>query len=230
MGGREVCWPCLGSPGHCSPTLLTLSPVCLLPVWQVGRISSPAWAVTEAQATNQITGLWSPINRISMPWITRPRGTVCPTPPHPLPSQALALRAIGPHQTNSSLCAWGLGSWGTQGLVLSLGPKGKKTPEAAVGGWREVDDPQGTKTGGAGINSSCPTLREQGCNNFQTVTSQSYCPLEVPDGTHPLPWNLHQTNSGYSREKASAVTPIKEVSAGPGPGETGSPSLGWRKR
>ena len=93
-----------------------------------------------------------------------------------------------------------------------------------------MDDPQGTKTGGAGINSSCPTLREQGCNNFQTVTSQSYRPLEVPDGTHPLPWNLHQTNSGYSREKASAVTPIKEFSAGPGPGETGSPSLGWRKR
>lgn len=198
----------------------------LLPAWQVGRISSPAWAVMKAQATNQITGLWFPTNRISMPWITQPWGTVCPTPPHPLPSQALALRAIGPHQTNSSLCAWGLGSSGTRGLVLSLGPKGKKTPEAAVGGWREEDAPQGTKTGGAGVNSSCPTLREQVCNNFQTVTSQSYRPLEVPDGTYPLPRNLHQTNSGYSREKVSAVTPIKEVSAGPGPGETGSRSLG----
>lgn len=144
-GGGGVCWPCLGSPGHCSPTLLTLSPVCLLPAWQVGRISSPAWAFTKAQATNQITGLWSPTNRISMPWITRPWGTVCPTPPHPLPSQALALRAIGPHQTNSSLRAWGLGSWGTRGLVLSLGPKGKKTPEAAVGGWREEDARRGQR-------------------------------------------------------------------------------------
>uniref|UniRef100_A0A8C6DU11 Stabilizer of axonemal microtubules 4 n=1 Tax=Moschus moschiferus TaxID=68415 RepID=A0A8C6DU11_MOSMO len=56
-----------------------------------------------------------------------------------------------------------------------------------------------------------PAMGEQVCNNFQTVTSQSYRPLEVPDGTYPLPWNLHQTNSGYSREKASAVTPIKEV-------------------
>ncbi|KAI4562083.1 hypothetical protein MJG53_021123 [Ovis ammon polii x Ovis aries] len=56
-----------------------------------------------------------------------------------------------------------------------------------------------------------PAMGEQVCNNFQTVTSQSYRPLEVPDGTCPLPWNLHQTSSGYSREKASAVTPIKEV-------------------
>ncbi|XP_070313552.1 stabilizer of axonemal microtubules 4 isoform X3 [Odocoileus virginianus] len=55
------------------------------------------------------------------------------------------------------------------------------------------------------------SLREQVCNNFQTVTSQSYRPLEVPDGTYPLPRNLYQTSSGYSREKASAVTPIKEV-------------------
>ncbi|OWK17467.1 PPP1R32 [Cervus elaphus hippelaphus] len=55
-----------------------------------------------------------------------------------------------------------------------------------------------------------PAMGEQVCNNFQTVTSQSYRPLEVPDGTYPLPRNLHQTSSGYSREKASAVTPIKE--------------------
>ncbi|XP_020772561.2 stabilizer of axonemal microtubules 4 isoform X2 [Odocoileus virginianus] len=56
-----------------------------------------------------------------------------------------------------------------------------------------------------------PAMGEQVCNNFQTVTSQSYRPLEVPDGTYPLPRNLYQTSSGYSREKASAVTPIKEV-------------------
>lgn len=48
------------------------------------------------------------------------------------------------------------------------------------------------------------------------MTSQSYRPLEVPDGTYPLPWNMHQTSSGYSREKPSAATPTKEVSAGLG--------------
>lgn len=69
--------------------------------------------------------------------------TVGPTPAHPLPTRALALRAIGPHQTNSRLRAWGPGSWGTQGLVLSLGPKGKQTPEAAVGGLREVEASRG---------------------------------------------------------------------------------------
>lgn len=51
------------------------------------------------------------------------------------------------------------------------------------------------------------------------MTSQSYRPLEVPDGTYPLPWNMHQTSSGYSREKPSAATPTKEVSAGGGEGE-----------
>lgn len=80
--------PCLGSPGHCSPTLLTLSPVCPLPLWQVGRISGPVWAVTKAQATNQITGPWSHTNPVSMPWTTQPWGTVCPTPAHPPPSGA----------------------------------------------------------------------------------------------------------------------------------------------
>ncbi|KAM9764497.1 stabilizer of axonemal microtubules 4 [Dama dama] len=65
--------------------------------------------------------------------------------------------------------------------------------------------------GDSGTGPQPGTQREQVCNNFQTVTSQSYRPLEVPDGTYPLPRNLHQTSSGYSREKASAVTPIKEV-------------------
>ncbi|XP_057585224.1 protein phosphatase 1 regulatory subunit 32 [Hippopotamus amphibius kiboko] len=56
-----------------------------------------------------------------------------------------------------------------------------------------------------------PTMGEQVHNNFRTVTNQSYRPLEVPEGKYPLPWNRHQTNSGYSREKASAATPTKEV-------------------
>uniref|UniRef100_A0A667IRT6 Protein phosphatase 1 regulatory subunit 32 n=1 Tax=Lynx canadensis TaxID=61383 RepID=A0A667IRT6_LYNCA len=56
-----------------------------------------------------------------------------------------------------------------------------------------------------------PAMGEQVRPNFQSVTSQSYRPLEVPDGTYPLPWNMHQTSSGYSREKPSAATPTKEV-------------------
>ncbi|XP_004437513.1 PREDICTED: protein phosphatase 1 regulatory subunit 32 [Ceratotherium simum simum] len=56
-----------------------------------------------------------------------------------------------------------------------------------------------------------PAMGEQVRHNFQTVTSQSYRPLEVPDGRHPLPWSTHQTSSGYSREKVNAAPPTKEV-------------------
>uniref|UniRef100_A0A8C8WTX1 Stabilizer of axonemal microtubules 4 n=1 Tax=Panthera leo TaxID=9689 RepID=A0A8C8WTX1_PANLE len=56
-----------------------------------------------------------------------------------------------------------------------------------------------------------PAMGEQVRPNFQSVTSQSYRPLEVPDGTYPLSWNVHQTSSGYSREKPSEATPTKEV-------------------
>ncbi|KAK2504837.1 hypothetical protein MC885_003054 [Smutsia gigantea] len=56
-----------------------------------------------------------------------------------------------------------------------------------------------------------PAMGEQVRHNFQTVTSQSYRPMEVPDGKHPLPWNMHQTSSGYSREKPGAATATKEV-------------------
>ncbi|KAL2805976.1 protein phosphatase 1 regulatory subunit 32 isoform 2, partial [Daubentonia madagascariensis] len=56
-----------------------------------------------------------------------------------------------------------------------------------------------------------PAMGEQVRNNYQTVTSQSYRPLEVPDGKYPLPWHMHQTSSGYGREKPSAGPPTKEV-------------------
>ncbi|XP_073071857.1 stabilizer of axonemal microtubules 4 isoform X2 [Manis javanica] len=56
-----------------------------------------------------------------------------------------------------------------------------------------------------------PATGEQVHHSFQTVTSQSYRPLEVPDGKYPLPWNIHQTSSGYCREKPSAATATKEV-------------------
>ncbi|XP_054419667.1 stabilizer of axonemal microtubules 4 [Pteronotus mesoamericanus] len=56
-----------------------------------------------------------------------------------------------------------------------------------------------------------PATGEQVQDNFQSVTSQSYRPLEVPDGKNPLPGSLYQTTSGYSLEKANSVPPTKEV-------------------
>ncbi|XP_025211045.1 protein phosphatase 1 regulatory subunit 32 isoform X2 [Papio anubis] len=56
-----------------------------------------------------------------------------------------------------------------------------------------------------------PARGEQAQDHFQSVASQSYRPLEVPDGKHPLPWSMHQTSSGYGREKPSAGLPTKEV-------------------
>ncbi|XP_024430249.2 stabilizer of axonemal microtubules 4 [Desmodus rotundus] len=56
-----------------------------------------------------------------------------------------------------------------------------------------------------------PAMGERVQDNFQTVTSQSYRPLVVSDGTNPLPGNLYQTDSGYSLEKANLVPTTKEV-------------------
>lgn len=61
LSGGGSCGVFLALPGKpCS--LLVHSPapwagpVSWLPLWQVGRISGPAWAATKAQATDQITG------------------------------------------------------------------------------------------------------------------------------------------------------------------------------
>ncbi|XP_004683444.1 PREDICTED: protein phosphatase 1 regulatory subunit 32 [Condylura cristata] len=56
-----------------------------------------------------------------------------------------------------------------------------------------------------------PVMGEEPHQDFQTVSGQSYRPLEVPDGKSRLPWNLHQTGSGYCREKSPGATPSKEV-------------------
>ncbi|XP_049635953.1 protein phosphatase 1 regulatory subunit 32 [Suncus etruscus] len=48
-------------------------------------------------------------------------------------------------------------------------------------------------------------------DTYQTLHSQNYRPLEVPDGKFPLPRSLHQTMSGFSREKVSSSIPSKEV-------------------
>ena len=72
------------------------------------------------------------------------------------------------------------------------------------------------KEGGPGGPISCflPPLRQQIRDTSKSVTSQSYSPLEVPDGKQPLPWNLHQITSSYGREKLNPGPHSKEVSAG----------------
>uniref|UniRef100_A0A8C5P0Y6 Stabilizer of axonemal microtubules 4 n=1 Tax=Jaculus jaculus TaxID=51337 RepID=A0A8C5P0Y6_JACJA len=56
-----------------------------------------------------------------------------------------------------------------------------------------------------------PAMGEQIRNSSQSVTKQSFGPLEVPDGKDPLPRNLHQTSSGYGREKSNTGSLSKEV-------------------
>ncbi|XP_037373750.1 protein phosphatase 1 regulatory subunit 32-like [Talpa occidentalis] len=56
-----------------------------------------------------------------------------------------------------------------------------------------------------------PAVGEPPHDNLQTVSSQSYRPLELPDGKGPLPWSLHQTGSGFSQEKSTGATSSKEV-------------------
>ncbi|XP_007526452.1 stabilizer of axonemal microtubules 4 isoform X2 [Erinaceus europaeus] len=56
-----------------------------------------------------------------------------------------------------------------------------------------------------------PAMGEQLRDSFQSVSSQTYRPLEVPNGTQPLPWSLHQTGSSYSRDASSMAPLSKEV-------------------
>ncbi|XP_035118791.2 stabilizer of axonemal microtubules 4 isoform X1 [Callithrix jacchus] len=56
-----------------------------------------------------------------------------------------------------------------------------------------------------------PAMGEQARDHFQSTSSQSYRPLEVPDGKQALPWSMYQTSSGYGREQHCAGPPTKEV-------------------
>ncbi|XP_048216571.1 protein phosphatase 1 regulatory subunit 32 [Perognathus longimembris pacificus] len=56
-----------------------------------------------------------------------------------------------------------------------------------------------------------PAMREQVRDSLQTVASKSYCPMELPDGKDPLPWSMHQTPSGYGRERLHTGAVTKEV-------------------
>ncbi|XP_074228029.1 stabilizer of axonemal microtubules 4 isoform X1 [Camelus bactrianus] len=96
-----------------------------------------------------------------------------------------------------------------------LSPQGQRSSsdqlQAPRTGTLSIAWPRSGVLGDSGPGAQPGAQREQVDNKFQTETSQNYRPLEVPDGKYPLPWNLHQTNSGYSREKPSAATPTKEV-------------------
>lgn len=106
-------------------------PVSWLPLWQVGRISGPAWAATKAQATDQIIGPWSPTTPTLMPWTTQPWGMICASLSPSLHPWALVLRSTGAHWTSCglhtrrprTLPGLGLGSWGPQGMAPSWGPQ-----------------------------------------------------------------------------------------------------------
>ncbi|KAM4845082.1 stabilizer of axonemal microtubules 4 isoform 2-T2 [Thomomys bottae] len=56
-----------------------------------------------------------------------------------------------------------------------------------------------------------PSMREHVRDSMQTVASQSYCPMDLPDGKGPLPWNMHQSPSGYGRERLHTGAITKEV-------------------
>ncbi|XP_027714706.1 protein phosphatase 1 regulatory subunit 32 [Vombatus ursinus] len=56
-----------------------------------------------------------------------------------------------------------------------------------------------------------PAVGELIKDNAQSVFTQSYRPVELPDGRYPLPWNVYQPGSGYAREKTHSCPPSKEV-------------------
>ncbi|XP_019340808.1 protein phosphatase 1 regulatory subunit 32 isoform X2 [Alligator mississippiensis] len=49
-------------------------------------------------------------------------------------------------------------------------------------------------------------------DNYESVTTQHFRPLQVPDGKCPLPWSVHQAGSGFVREKPISCPTVK---AGP---------------
>jgi hypothetical protein len=168
-------------------------------------------------------------------------------PPPFLPCWASVLRQLQPPRTGMlSLEGRRPGVLGGSGCAAQLGgPKARghlRSLGEGEGGGKFLgtsnEAPQ-DKTGGLECPSSrsvflCTPLlphpchfREQLRDNFQTVTSQSYCPLEVPDGKGPLPWNMYQTSSAYGREKPNTVPLTKEVSVKPGLGQ-GSPRVGGK--
>lgn len=175
------------------------------------RSSSPEWEAIQAQATNPTIGPWSPTNPDWTPWIIQPQGTIPITLfLLPLLYWILAIRdVIAPSSKARPGWLWAC-------CPVSMLVRGMRERWKLLGISNTAFSPR-TKADGPGGPSSCffLPLREQLHDTSKSVTSQSYCPLEMPDGKQPLPWNLYQTSSGYGREKFNTVPLSKEVSPGP---------------
>uniref|UniRef100_A0A8D0HKV4 Stabilizer of axonemal microtubules 4 n=1 Tax=Sphenodon punctatus TaxID=8508 RepID=A0A8D0HKV4_SPHPU len=48
-------------------------------------------------------------------------------------------------------------------------------------------------------------------DNYETVTTKHFRPLQLPDGKYPLPWSVYQSGSGYVREKPISFPTTKAV-------------------
>uniref|UniRef100_A0A5F9CWL6 Stabilizer of axonemal microtubules 4 n=1 Tax=Oryctolagus cuniculus TaxID=9986 RepID=A0A5F9CWL6_RABIT len=146
--------------------------------------------------------------------------TPCPAGPQFSGTLELLRPSPGSVKRHQALPSLSLGSWETQPMIPSKAPKAggflKHHGRAKAGGKLLGISSAAlgkTKAGGPGGLSSSPALstREQARDNFQTVTGQSYRPLEVPDGRGPLPWSVHQTNSGYGQERPNTGPLTTEV-------------------
>ncbi|KAF7245568.1 Protein phosphatase 1 regulatory subunit 32 [Varanus komodoensis] len=48
-------------------------------------------------------------------------------------------------------------------------------------------------------------------DNYESTTTKHFQPLQLPDGKYPLPWSVHQSGSGYDREKPLSFPTTKAV-------------------
>ncbi|XP_016851052.1 stabilizer of axonemal microtubules 4 isoform X1 [Anolis carolinensis] len=48
-------------------------------------------------------------------------------------------------------------------------------------------------------------------DNYESTTTKHFQPFQLPDGKYPLPWNVHQSGSGYVREKPLTFPTTKAV-------------------
>uniref|UniRef100_A0A8C4VW73 Stabilizer of axonemal microtubules 4 n=1 Tax=Gopherus evgoodei TaxID=1825980 RepID=A0A8C4VW73_9SAUR len=48
-------------------------------------------------------------------------------------------------------------------------------------------------------------------DNYDTVTTKHFRPLQLPDGKYPLPWSVYQPGSGFVRDKPISFPTTKAV-------------------
>nr|XP_048708593.1 protein phosphatase 1 regulatory subunit 32 isoform X2 [Caretta caretta] len=54
-------------------------------------------------------------------------------------------------------------------------------------------------------------LRQLLQDNYDTVTTKHFRPLQLPDGKYPLPWSVYQPGSGFVRDKPISFPTTKAV-------------------